>query len=76
MGFILVMVFLNVIVFGTVFYNTFREDYGDTAPRSMLEMTAAASTTTGLSEDAAQMLKENNIWAIYLRPDGQSYWTV
>ena len=75
MGFILVMVFLNVIVFGTVFYNTFREDYGDTAPRSMLEMTAAASTTTGLSEDAAQMLKENNIWAIYLRPDGQSYWT-
>ncbi|MBR4290456.1 MAG: HAMP domain-containing histidine kinase [Oscillospiraceae bacterium] len=75
MGFILVVVFLNVIVFGSVFYNTFREDYGDTAPRSMLEMTAAASTTTGVSEDVAQMLKENNIWVIYLRPDGQSYWT-
>ena len=75
MGFILVVVFLNMIVFGAVFYNTFREDYGDTAPRSMLEMTAASSTTTGVSEDAAKMLKENNIWAIYLRPDGQNYWT-
>ena len=75
MGFILVMVFINIVVFGAVFYNTFREDYGDTAPRSMLEMTAAASTTTGLSGDAAKVLKENNIWAVHLRPDGQSYWT-
>lgn len=75
MGFIFVMILFNIIVFGAVFYNSFREDYGDTAPRSMLEITAAASTTTGLSEDAAQMLKENNIWAIYLQPDGHSYWT-
>ena len=74
MGFIRAIILLNVIVFGAVFYNTFREDYGDTTPRCMLEMTAAASTTSGMLDDAAQTLKENNIWAIYLRPDGQSYW--
>lgn len=42
----------------------------------MLEMTAAAATPERLSDDAAQKLRQNHIWAIYLNADGQCYWSV
>lgn len=74
--FILAMIVINIILFGTVFYKVFTEDYGANTPQAMLEMTAATSTTTGLSEDATQKLQQNNIWAIYLQPNGQSYWSI
>ncbi len=75
-AFILILLFLNAVVFGLTFYKIVTEDYGDSSPQSMLEMTAAAATPEQLSDDAVQKLRQNYIWAIYLNADGQCYWSV
>ena len=70
-AFILILPFLNALVFGLTFQKIVTEDYGDSSPQSMLEMTAAAATPERLSDDAVQKLRKNHIWAIYLNADGQ-----
>ncbi len=69
-----------LLVNGTLFFLTFqkivRQDYGNTAPQIMLQKTAAAATPDHLSPSAAQELRQNHIWAVYLNPDGQSYWSL
>ena len=75
-AFILILLFLNAVVFGLTFQKIVTEDYGDSSPQSMLEMTATAATPEQLSDDAVQMLRQNHIWAIYLNTDGQCYWSV
>ena len=75
-AFILVLLFINALIFGVTFQKTFTEDYGETSPRVMLEMTAATVTPTGVSEETIQELRENNIWAIYLNQNGQSFWSL
>ena len=69
--FILILLFLNAVVFGLTFQKVVTEDYGTSSPHPMLEMTAAAATPERLSDDAAQKLRQNHIWAIYLNADGQ-----
>ena len=73
---ILILLFLNAVVFGLTFQKIVTEDYGDSSPQSMLEMTVAAATPEQLSDDAVQKLRQNHIWAIYLDEDGQCYWSV
>lgn len=75
-AFILILLFFNAAVFGLTFQKIVSEDYGDSSPRSMLEMTAAAATPKQLSYDAVQKLRQNHIWAIYLDPVGKCYWSV
>ena len=75
-AFILILLFLNAVVFGLTFQKIVTEDYGDSSPQSMLEMTAAAATPEQLSVEAVQKLRQNDIWAIYLNADGQCYWSV
>lgn len=75
-AFILILLFLNAVVFGLTFQKIVTEDYGDSSPQSMLEMTATAATPEQLSDEAVQMLRQNHIWAIYLNTDGQCYWSV
>ena len=73
-AFILLLLFINVIIFVVAFHKTVTEDYGATSPRTMLERTAASVTHDALSEEAAQRLREQNIWALYLTPDGNCFW--
>ena len=73
-AFILLLLFINVIIFAVAFHKTVTEDYGATSPRTMLERTAASVTHDALSEEAAQRLREQNIWALYLTPDGNCFW--
>ena len=42
----------------------------------MLEMASAAATTEGLTDDAVQKLRQYNIWAMYLTPNGKCFWTL
>lgn len=70
-AFILILLFLNAVVFGLTFQKIVTEDYGDSSPQAMLEMTATAATPEQLSDEAVQMLRQNHIWAIYLNTDGQ-----
>jgi signal transduction histidine kinase len=75
-AFILVLLFINAVVFEVTFHRTFTIDYGETSPRVMLEITAATSTLTGVSEETARKLRQNNIWAIYLNQDGECIWSI
>lgn len=75
-AFILTLIFINAVIFGITFHKTFIVDYGETSPRSMLEITAASASQNGLSEEVRQKLQQNNIWAIYLNPDGKSVWSL
>ena len=74
--FLLILVLINVILFGVTFYHTVSDDYGESSPRAMLEMTSAAATTEGLTDDVIQTLRQYNIWAMYLTPSGECFWTL
>lgn len=74
--FLLILVLINVILFGVTFYHTVSDDYRESSPRAMLEMTSAATTTEGLTDDAIQTLRQYNIWAMYLTPSGECFWTL
>ena len=75
-AFLLILVLINVILFGATFYHTVSEDYGEASPRAMLEMASTAATTEGLTDDAVQKLRQYNIWAMYLTPSGECFWTL
>lgn len=74
--FILILLFLNAVVFSLAFQKIVTEDYGNSSPQSMLEMTANAATSEQLSDNAVQKLRQNHIWAIYLNANGQCYWSI
>lgn len=73
-GLLLLLLSANAVIFGVTFFRTVTEDYGDTAPRAMLEMVAGAATPGGLPEQAAGKLRQCGIWAMYLDPEGQCFW--
>lgn len=70
------IIMMNVIAFGITFYGSMSGDYGETAPRNMLEETLAASDAAGISEVMAEKLKSSHIWGMFLTPDGKSAWSV
>ena len=74
--FLLILVVVNIVLFGATFYHTVSEDYGEASPRAMLEMTSTAATTEGLPDNAVQKLRQYNIWAMYLTPTGECFWTL
>ena len=58
-AFILILLFLNAVVFGLTFQKIVTEDYGDSSPQAMLEMTATAATPEQLSDETVQKLRQN-----------------
>lgn len=75
-GFILLLLFINAVIFGVTFQKAMSEDYGDASPRAMLKMAAAAATPNEISEEAARTLRRHHIWAMYLSPDGKCFWSL
>ncbi len=75
-AFILALFSINVILFGVTFRKAFLQDYGEASPRVMLEKTASCVTQEAASTEAEQSLRQNHIWAIYLNPDGQAFWSL
>ena len=74
-AFLLILVIVNVVLYGVTFYHTVSEDYGEASPRAMLELTSTAATTEGLPDYAEQKLRQYNIWAMYLTSTGECFWT-
>lgn len=74
--FILGLLIFNILVYGLTFHKVMMEDFGDSAPQSMLEATVAAASPEKLTNDAIQSLRQHHIWAIYLDAYGQCYWSV
>ena len=75
-AFLLMLILINLLLFGLTFCHTVFSDYGDTSPRAMLEMTAAAASTESLTEEAAEKLRQHQIWALYLTPEGECFWSL
>jgi signal transduction histidine kinase len=76
LAFILVLVLLNGVAFGLTFHHIFIRDFGETSPRKLLEVVAAASDLSGISEDEAQTLRDHHIWAMYLNESGEVAWSL
>ena len=73
-AFLLILVIVNVVLYGVTFYHTVSEDYGEASPHAMLELTSTAATTEGLPDYAEQKLRQYNIWAMYLTSTGECFW--
>lgn len=73
-AFLLILIIVNVVLYGVTFYHTVSEDYGEASPRAMLELTSTAATTEGLPDYAEQKLRQYNIWAMYLTSTGECFW--
>lgn len=73
-AFILGLALLNAAVFAGFFYGIVIRDYGQAAPKSRLEQTAAASSAQGLEPEMAALLRQAGVWAMYLSPQGQRLW--
>lgn len=72
--FLLILVIVNVVLFGVTFYHTVSEDYGKASPHTMLETISAVATAEGLPDSTVQKLRQYNIWAMYLTPTGECFW--
>ncbi len=73
-GLVLILLFINGIAFGWTFYGIMTKDYGSLSPQNMSEATAASASLEGISEEASEQLKNNNIWAVYLDMEGNRIW--
>ena len=60
-AFILILLFLNTVVYSLTFQKIMTEDYRNSSPQSMLEMTADAATPEQLSDNMIQKLRQNHI---------------
>lgn len=74
--FVIILLLVNAISFVLTFRSIITSDYGSTAPQTMLEKAITASTETGISDEMIRELRENQIWAMFLNPDGKSIWSV
>ncbi len=75
-AFIFVLLLINILAFGWTFRSAITKDYGDTSPQKMLEATAAASTSAGITDEMAQKLNSNHIWAMFLSENGEIMWSL
>ena len=73
-GLVLILLFINGIAFGWTFYGIMTKDYGGLSPQNMLEATGASASLDGISEEASEQLRNNNIWAVYLDMYGNRVW--
>lgn len=73
---LLALLAVNAALFAGTFLRLMTAYQGPASPRAMLEATAAGATPRGLTEEAAEALRREDIWAMYLSPEGECYWTL
>lgn len=75
-GFVLVLLLINTLFFGWAFYRIIIKDYGNRSPQNVLETIASSVSLNGISEKSSELLRDNNIWAIYLNMEGNVIWGI
>ncbi len=75
-AFALVLLLINILAFVLTFRGTVTREYGSASPAKMLETVAADLSASGISQEMAQELKRNHIWAMFLDAGGNCVWTV
>lgn len=74
--FVLALLFVNILAFSLTFGGIVFREYGAASPANMLERVAADLSASGISEETAQELGRNQIWAMYLNESGSCDWSV
>ncbi len=74
-AFTLTLLFINLFAFVLTFGGIVFREYGAASPANMLEAVAADWSGSGLSEETAQALTQNQIWAIHLDAGGRCDWS-
>lgn len=69
--FIVLLLFINLVLFGLVFRGIIFEDKDTPSPRIMLEQTAKHFSSEGFSNQIKQQLNKQNIWGMFIDEDGQ-----
>ena len=75
-GLIFVLAVLNIAAFAFTFYNTISHNFGSASPQNVLKEVAAASSASGITDEAERMLITNSLWAMYLNTEGICNWSV
>ena len=73
-GFTLILLLINFIVFILTFYGIVSGEYGSSSPPDMLESIANDLANSGISEHTEQKMADNQIWAMLLNEDGLCVW--
>lgn len=74
--FVLALLLVNILAFAFTFGGIVFREYGAASPANMLETVAAELSASGVSEETAQELNRNQIWAMLLDADGNCDWSV
>lgn len=75
-GLLFVLAVLNIAAFAFTFFNTISHNFGSASPQSVLKEVAAASSASGITDEAERMLINNSLWAMYLNTEGICNWSV
>ncbi|HIU74701.1 MAG TPA: HAMP domain-containing histidine kinase [Candidatus Pelethocola excrementipullorum] len=75
-GFIILLMLLNIIAFMLTFRGVIFKDFGDSSPQKMLERAADGASADGLTDEIILRLRQNDIWAMLLDEDGKAFWSV
>ncbi len=75
-AFALVLLLINILAFALTFGGIVFREYGSASPANMLEAVATDLSASGISEEMAQELNRNHIWAMFLDAGGNCDWAV
>lgn len=75
-SFIFILIFINVLSFNLAFFKTIASDYGATSPVNMLEQVNASLTTYGPSAKLTNLLRQEQIWAMFIEQNGNILWSI
>ena len=73
-AFVIILLLINLLVFGLVFQDTMSEDYGENSPKRMLEEVSNSLTQKSISDEVYEKLERNHIWAMLLDENGKRIW--
>lgn len=74
--FALVLLLVNILAFALTFSGIVSKEYGSASPANMLEAVADDLSASGISEERAQELQNNHIWAMFLDENGNCDWAL
>ena len=66
----------NAAAFGIFFSGAVAHEAGDASPAAMLHAIEDTTSASEASPEAKSKLRENGLWALFIKPDGDCSWSV
>ena len=65
----------NAAAFGIFFSGAVAHEAGDASPAAMLHAIEDTTSASEASPEARSELRENGLWALFIKPDGDYSWS-